>query len=473
MDQTVLVRASDHELLLGGVEQLRTENSAVAERAARLLVFFRRHEAAELAKQGPEGPGDGFALTAREVTEVEASELWAIPASWVRRQLHNALWINDHFPYLWDLALAGGIDGYRTALIAETTRHNLDTPEEYAALVARLTPYLVKHQRPDGMVTCSHKQLRNKLSYILRVLRTADAEEQFRTAHANRDITTIHGTDTNAGISWLTIAGTTDQITAAAHRLTLSARAARAAGDPRTIAQLKADLALDLVTTGSSTDQDGNHVPVPSYARPVINLTVPIQTVMGLADHPGMLSGGQIIPAGLARVIAQQPGSTWHRMLTDQAGVAVEVSTTSYQPTPALWAQVTARSATCYRSQCDHASTDCDLDHRTRWPEGTTTSNNLSPACRTDHRAKHSPGFAIIQTETGSFALETPTGFLHAVPDTTHPSTDEWEPVPTTIQFSATELHKTLTTLREQAAANRPPRIDLTWELDLRFGYTA
>jgi hypothetical protein len=61
---------------------------------------------------------------------------------------------------------------------------------------------------------------------------------------------------------------------------------------------------------------------------------------MGLADEPGVLSGGTPVPASLARLIAQQPGSTWYRMLTDPAGRLVELSTRSYQPTAPIWREV-------------------------------------------------------------------------------------------------------------------------------------
>lgn len=453
----------DHDLLRGGVDALKAENRATAERAARMLTYFRRHEAVEL-RADPEEP---FALGARQQTEVEISELWALPAPWVRRQLHNALWINEHFGYLWELALAGSIDSYRTSLIADTARHGLDTDAEYAALVRRLTTFLKRHLRDDGLVTCTHKQLRNKLAYEIKILRSADAEARARSAHAGRDVQISHGDN---GISWLTIGGTTDQIMLAAHRLTLSARAARADGDPRTVEQLRSDLAVDLLVAGEA-DTSGS---LPAYARPVVNLTVPVQTVMGLSDHPGVLSGGQVIPASLARTIAQSPEATWHRMLTDPAGRAVEVSTERYQPTPALWEQVVSLHPTCFRSGCDHPSTQSDLDHRIRWPEGATETTNLWPACRTDHRAKHSDGFSIVQTEDGGFALRTPAYFLHAVPDAAHPSTDEWKSIPEEIQFSATELHEALQHLREREAADRPLRADLYWEHDnLRIFYVA
>jgi len=449
----------DHHQLSASLIDLIDENRLAARRRQCLLDYYRRRVHAEEER----GDDDPHHLTARQEVTVELSELWAMPASWIRRQLNNALWVDEHFQYLSDLAARGAIDPYRVALIAETARTKLNHDDEYAALAQRLQPFLAKHHRPDGIVACTHKQLRNKLAYVIRVLCAADAEERYRKAHENRDTVVAEGED---GISWLTLAGTTDQIQLAAHRLTLSAQAARADGDPRTIEQLKADIAVDLLVNGATSE-----TAVPQYARPIVNLTVPIQTVMGLADHPGVLSGGQVIPASLARAIAQRPGATWHRMLTDPAGRTVELSTDRYQPTRAIWEQVVGTRTACSRPQCDTPSTACDLDHREPWPLGSTTPINLGPFCRTDHRAKHSRGFSFVQTESGAFAFTTRAGFTYAATDTEHPVATDWPEVPERIQFSVTEIVEAVHHLAEERRKVRILRPDLYWEHDIWLGF--
>jgi hypothetical protein len=299
---------------------------------------------------------------------------------------------------------------------------------------------------------------RSKLSYEIRLLRSADAEERFRKAYAGRDVQKIDGED---GMSWLTISATTDKVQLAGHRLTLAAKQLRNQGDERTLDQLRSDLAIDLLT-GRERD-----VPLPTYARPIVNLTVPIQTVMGLDDDPGVLSGGQVVPAGLARMIAQHPDATWHRMLTDQAGEMVELSTTSYQPTKAIWTQVVAEHATCFRSGCDTPSTEAELDHRIAWPRGRTTTANLWPGCKRDHKAKHAPGFAIEHGENGSYVLKTAAGFRHTVGGTQHPVNNARR-VPEVedpgFQFSATELLDAIGYLRDLDLTNRSEHYEIDWE---------
>lgn len=100
-------------------------------------------------------------------------------------------------------------------------------------------------------------------------------------------------------------------------------------------------------------------------------------------------------------------------MLTDPIGQMVGLSTTSYQPTKAIWTQVVAEHTTCFRSACDTPSTASELDHRERWPFGRTTPENIWPGCKGDHKAKHAPGFSVEQDESGSFVLVTPAEFSH------------------------------------------------------------
>jgi hypothetical protein len=181
----------------------------------------------------------------------------------------------------------------------------------------------------------------------------------------------------------LAITATVDEVRLARHRLHLSAKQLRKAGDERTIEQLMSDLALDLLI-GRAPD-----LPVPAYARPILNVTVSLETLAGLRDDPGQLSGGTVIPADLARAIATRDGATWYRMLTDPAGDLAALSTKSYQPTAPIWRYVVADQPTCAHPGCDRPSVECELDHITEWPAGPTSTDNLQSLCRRHHKAKH------------------------------------------------------------------------------------
>lgn len=221
---------SDHALLLGGVAASIAENRASADKWARMVEFFRRREADDGARHAR----DRFALTARQHTVVEVGELWRVPESWVRRQLNVALCVTEHFAYVWALCRDGQLDAYRATLIADAARHALTDADDFAALAERIDPYLARHLKtvPGAelpLVACTPKQLRNKLSFELRKIRSRDAEERFAQAHENRAVSGRWGED---GISWLTIGSTSDQVQLARHRLTLGHRAACAPTGP-------------------------------------------------------------------------------------------------------------------------------------------------------------------------------------------------------------------------------------------------
>lgn len=139
-----------------------------------------------------------------------------------------------------------------------------------------------------------------------------------------------------------------------------------------------------------------------------------------------MLSGGTVVPASVVRMIAHEPGGTWHRMLTDEAGHLVELSTRSYQQTGPIWEHVVTEHSTCFRPACDAQSTEGDLDHRIAWPLGPTDTHNLWPGCRTDHRTKHAPGFSVEQGADGGYVLRTAAGFVHPIARTAHPVSDDF-----------------------------------------------
>ena len=455
---------SDRELLLAGRRARIAESRANGERWLCFVEFYRRRLATE---QQRHDASPHFALTARQETVVEIGSLWGMDASRVRKELNVALHLCEHAEEIWQLCLAGQLDGYRASLIADAARHKLDSAEEIARFMTQMLKFLRKHLRGvDGdhdaepLVTCTVRQLRNAIDYAVRKVQPTREDEQFRRAYAAR---TAFARDDGPGMGWLSVNGRIDQVRLADHRLTLAARSKRKEGEERTVAQLKADLALELLTGKADA------APLPKYARPIVNLTVPIQTVMGLADEPGVLSGGTVVPASLARMIAHEPGGTWHRMLTDEAGHLVELSTKSYQPTGPIWQHVVAEHATCFRPGCDAPSTEGDLDHRVAWPLGATDTENLWPGCRTDHRTKHAPGFAIEQAADGGYVLRTAAGFSHPIPRSTQPFSDDfsWPDLePDGFQFGAAELRQAIEGLRDWSDLVRPRSPEHHWEDD-------
>jgi Domain of unknown function (DUF222)/HNH endonuclease len=321
-------------------------------------------------------------MTAREWTAVKVSEVWGLSDRDARRELNVAVFLAEYLPEVLELCVAGAVDRRRAMTITEIIRNRLDDPRAWARCAERITAYVLKRLVIDEetgveLVACTLTQLRNKLNYETRILRPA---VDFEAAHAERDVRAMEFED---GTGRLTVGGTVDDVRLARHRLHLAAKDKRAAGDERTLDQLMADLAMDLVIGRGKSE------PVPAYARPIINVTVGWETLAGLRDDPGLLSGGTVIPAELARAIAMREGATWYRMLTDPAGEMVTLSTKSYQPTAPIWRYVVAAQPTCAHPGCDRPSTECELDHKVEWPAGPTDTDNLQPLCKLHHKTKH------------------------------------------------------------------------------------
>ncbi len=259
--------ATDREVLLAGRRARVRESQASAERWLCFVEFYRRRLATEERKRAA---SPHFALTARQETVVEIGALWGMDASRVRKELNVALFLCQHAPGIWERCQAGQLDGYRATLIADAAREKLDGDEAIARFSTQMLKFLDKHVNgvdgdPDAepIVTCTVKQLRNAITYALSKVQPVRAEEEFRKAYAARG---AFARDDVPGMAWLSVNGRVDQVRLAHHRLTLAARRKRQQGDERTLDQLRADLALDLLAGSWLSPPSATSQPAPSGA---------------------------------------------------------------------------------------------------------------------------------------------------------------------------------------------------------------
>ncbi|MFD2024871.1 HNH endonuclease signature motif containing protein [Promicromonospora aerolata] len=239
------------------------------------------------------------------------------------------------------------------------------------------------------------------------------------------------------------------------------------AGEDRTLGQLRADSLTGIVTgrlvptdrytatgtstaTGTGADTATSTSPAEATActcggrapvvhetvqvvritptRPVVRVTVPAGTLLGLGDAPGDLAGFGPIPADTARLIAED--ATWQRLVTDPVtGILTDYSTTTYQPGKLLRAAVQARDETCTFLTCDVPAVRGDLDHvvpfdhdpaaRPPGSPGQTRAQNLQPLCRRHHLLKTHAGWGVVRDPlSGVTTWTAPTGRTHARPPT-------------------------------------------------------
>jgi hypothetical protein len=151
-----------------------------------------------------------------------------------------------------------------------------------------------------------------------------------------------------------------------------------------------------------------------------INVTIPIDSLAGLTDTPGTLSGFGVLPADLVRRLAA--GDTrWRHILTDRAtGAVLDIGTWSYRPPSALDRHVRTRDVTCRFPGCAVPARECDLDHLIPFPEGPTSAENLHALCRRHHRVKHDDTWSVEALPHSGLRWTSP----HGTTRDTHPDTD-------------------------------------------------
>lgn len=366
-----------------------------------------------------------FNPTAADETGIEIGGVLGVSEYRVKLDLHLRDRLLEWFPLMWQRFQSGRLDLGRARIFVEAAEQ-LANPDDVPLFAASLEDYFAKYDDPDtALCTLSYDRLSKATRYRRMKFEQKSAEATFAEAFKKRQVWLR--VEEN-GIAGLGTTGAAHELQACDYRLTLIAK--KRCADPdehRTLAQMRADTFVDLLlgrlTVGASDADleddmtaDGadpgdtfETAEVGTYARPIINVTVPHTTLMGLSDEPGML-GGEPIPADLARLIAADKSATWYRLLTNPAGDFVDLSTTSYTPTDPIWRRVTARDQMCVWPGCRRSAARSEKDHRVPYPDGPTSVVNLDDLCRSHHRVKHTRGYRVRREPNGDYVITTPRG---------------------------------------------------------------
>jgi hypothetical protein len=440
---------SDADVINESAQCMRTEN---AQRARRYQLFAELY--ARCKRERPKELADAiqphFVPTALQATAAEFAPLLALAESTVHMQLDTYTKLTEWFPVFWALCLSGRLDIGKASILADAAE-DLEDPADIDAFAELMNEFLRKMDNPDApIVPITRRQILNAARYRKLKFRQKSKEQNFHEAFSKRKVS-LRLNDN--GMGYLGVNHAAHELTCADYRLTLIAKKiGETDGKGRTLDQLRADAMLDLLMgrltvdarnseleddatdAGEDPAETFHHGPTGAFARPVINVTVPIQSLIGASDDPGVMSGDQVLPADLVRHIASDPTSTWYRLLTDEADSFAHLSTNRYQPTAAIWRTVVAKQRTCIWPGCCRPATRCQLDHRTEWPEGETCPDNLEPLCERHHRLKHADGFTVTADDDGGYTVTTRRGSTFR----THPSE---QPVGDWPQDPATESH--------------------------------
>jgi hypothetical protein len=399
-------------ILLAARQRQVSYEQAQLLRVARELAFSphggpMRPPARDLTQDPYVGTEIGFALA---LTEYSASELATV-----------AVFCCDRVPAVGQALAEGRIDLPKARLLCAELADATD-PQARAIVEALLT------EAARSTTTILRARLRRLLSTV-----DPDALRQ-RHAKAVENRWVHHQEHANGTSSVMGGYLPADRAAAAFGHLDAIAAATKAAGDPRRLDQIRADVFTDLLA-GVDPARAGAATPAPR--KGVIDLQIGLTTLACLDHFPGEIAGFGPVLADLARQAAAQQATTaqWRYTITDPtdhspvahglldpatvraaglrdpstwparspgsahprsaAGSASSAdpedpAAPGYSPTAPQKAFVQARDRTCRAPGCTRPAQRCDIDHIVDWAQShTTTITNLCVLCRRHHRAKH------------------------------------------------------------------------------------
>ena len=223
--------------------------------------------------------------------------------------------------------------------------------------------------------------------------------ERARTAAETRGVCVENELD---GMAILSMRLPADVAHIAFARIDGMARSLSTPDDGRTLDQLRADVAGDILTgTGSS-----------SGSTVAIAVTVPVLSLLGASDEPATLDGYGPIDADTARRLAAHAPS-FTRLLTHPiSGGLLDIDRTSYRPPADLKRWLAVNDVLCTFPGCGRLARNSDIDHTVdRQFGGTTRADNLAHLCRNHHRIKHKTRWTVRQKPDRQITWTSPTGY--------------------------------------------------------------
>ncbi|MFD4422052.1 DUF222 domain-containing protein [Agromyces sp. NPDC058484] len=321
-------------------------------------------------------------------------------------------------PRVWERFVRGEIAAANARVLADVA---MGMPHEHDA---RFEEALL--ERAGRLVP---GRLRTAAQVVRERLERASRQERFDRARSERRISVETVPD---GMAWLSLYAPADVVLRARARIDAQARRLAAVdGEARTLEQLRADVAGDILT-GAGTPQE---------VTATVFVTVPLLNLAGVEPArvgldvvapggvaPGGVGPGGVAPDGVAtesatlegygiiddataaRLFADAP--SFQRIATDPfTGVRLRLDRSRYRPSRAQrdWVRLTHRS--CIDPTCAHDARHTDIDHTTDWQhDGLTNDDNLGPLCRAKHRIKHRTRLRVDQIADGIIRFTSPTG---------------------------------------------------------------
>lgn len=332
--------------------------------------------------------GDALELAERAAVADLAVRL-SLAESTVRAQGHVARTLRERLPRLWRWFLDGEVS---TQNAREASGIVIELPaEHWVEFETRIV---------DDARTLAPARVRTRARAVREKLHAETLTERRQLAEIRRGVWIEPDRD---GMGWLTAYLSTEKLAMVAAGLDAAAFDLFTEHDEqRTMAQLRADVLVDLVTrTGG-----------PSVGVTVA-LTVPVLSLLGHSTEPAILEGAGPIDLETARRLCGEAPS-FTRLLADPiTGTVLEMDARQYRPSAALRRWLGLQQVTCDFPGCGRRAANCDLDHTCAWAAGGPTSAaNLTHRCRKHHTLKHQTKWRVDRPPGSERAVWTsPTGY--------------------------------------------------------------
>jgi hypothetical protein len=355
-------------------------------------------------------------------------------------------------------ALSQGRIGYGQARVIIDEAYGL-TPERRHAFESALVQAAAASTVPR--LRARARRVRERLEPESIAARTAAAIQE-------RAVSTEH---VGNGMGWLNIYAQAPVIDGIDDRLSQAAHARRDAGDPRTISQLRADIAAALLLGTNANTSNGTDANAESAAdggndggnnnaddggtsgaddgtgtgteaatgpghtgsvtgpnlrtnpsfdfpqdllariRPQILVTVPVLSLMGITEDPGSLQGCVPIDASTARILAANAPSFIRLLTHPQTEAVLSVGRDSYRPPADLRQWLRIRDGLCRFPGCTRRAVHTEIDHTGQWQShGPTQYDNLACLCAKHHHLKDQTTWQVRQRDRGTLEWTSPTG---------------------------------------------------------------
>lgn len=331
----------------------------------------------------------------------------------VRNRAYRAEVLSARCPRLWQRYLAGDITE-QNASFAATMADSLpardrDTWRAFDEAIA------------DAAATLAPGRFRTRARAVRERVHPTTLAERRQRAMVDRGVWIEPDLD---GMATLSAVLPAEQALAIDNALERHARHLKAqSGEDRTLAQLRADVFCDLMSSASIRPADSDKTSGAGGATgspgivATVNLTIPALTLLGHSTEPATLAGYGPIDIDTARALAGT-ATSFIRVLTDPVtGTVLDIDRRAYRIPADLKRWLRIQHPTCVFPGCHKPSDRCDIDHRKRWSDGGTTSaDNTAPLCERHHVLKDETRWQNHRDPgTGAITWTSPSG--NFIPD--------------------------------------------------------